>query len=232
MKTILLKFYTPILFSLFFIITSGWIGWLSNPENPVAFYEVGGGLDYITYLAYGIGIFVALFFWRDFIGTDKQKSYFAFLFLGLITLLREMGAQHWLTEHDTTAIKIRFFTNPNNPLSEKIVAGFIIVVVVLIALWLLIKYLPKMLKGFFTFNPLYWTIATFGGLGVFSQCADRLPSNYFKATGERLNEMTLWLLKIIEESGEVCLPLLFGLAFIQYHLLINQKKRLMRFRRK
>ena len=156
--------------------------------------------------------------------TDRQASYFALLFLWLSALLREAGIQHWLTDHDTTAIKLRFFTNPNNPLSEKIVAAVLVVVVLGTAVWLLCRYMPGLFRGFFALNPLAWTVATFGGVGIVSQFADRFPSNYFKATGVRLDDTVIYWFKAMEESGEATLPLLFALGFIQYHLLREQNR--------
>lgn len=195
------------------------------PNNPVFFFDDEGPLEWMTYGFYGVAILTALYFARDFWKTDRQNTYFALLFLWLATLLREMGIQHWMTSHDTTAIKIRFFTNPNNPLHEKILSATVVMVVVAVALWLMIKWLPKMVKGFFRLNPMYWTIAVFGGVGFLSQVADRLPSNYYKATGERFGEELTYWLKLAEEGGESCLPVLFALAFIQYHILTLNNRR-------
>ena len=221
-KIILNPFIAPILTCIFLLYINVFSQWLYS-ATPLDFF--GNESEVLTYTFYGIGLITALIFFRDFWKTDKQTTYFALLFLWLIALLREMGAQHWLTKHDTTAIKIRFFTNPNNPLHEKVVAGALVILVVGIALWLLIKYLKPMIKGFFSFKALYWTIATFGGVGMVSQFCDRFPSNYYKATGERLNNTILEGLKLFEEGGEICLPLLFALAFVQYHIMKQGQRR-------
>ena len=60
-----------------------------------------------------------------------------------------------------------------------------------------------MVSGFFKLEPLYWTMATFGGVGVVTQLADRFPSRYVKFTGERLDEPILFCSKLFEACGEV-----------------------------
>lgn len=200
------------------------LSWILHPGNPTFFFGEDGENEFMTYAGYGIGLIVALGYARDYLKTDRQASYFALLFLWLSALLREAGIQHWLTDHDTTAIKLRFFTNPNNPLSEKIVAAVLVVVVLGTAVWLLCRYMPGLFRGFFALNPLAWTVATFGGVGIVSQFADRFPSNYFKATGVRLDDTVIYWFKAVEESGEATLPLLFALGFIQYHLLREQNR--------
>ena len=193
------------------------IEYVFYPDDPLFFYEANHGLEYITYGLYAVAGLTAVSFWRDFIKTDKQSTWIVLMGLWLAAFLREMGIQHWLTRHDTTAIKLRFFTNPNNPLHEKIISCVLVLAVLGMAGWLLIKYFKQMIRGFFHLSPLYWSIATFGGMGLISQICDRFPSNYFKATGLRLDsDTTIWL-KLFEEGGEACLPIIFALAFIQYH---------------
>ena len=189
---------------------------LLYPDGGLLFFEANQGLEKITYALYVGALIVALSYRSMFFKTPLKKTYFGLLFLWLAALLREMGVQHWLTKHDTTAIKLRFFTNPNNPLHEKIISGTLVIIVVGVALWLFFKYLPKIWKGFWKLNPLYWTVVTFGSIMILSQFCDRFPSRYFKATGERLSYPILEVLKLLEEGGEACLPVLFALGFIQF----------------
>ena len=191
-------------------------------DDPMLFYAENKGLEIITYTLYVLALLVVVWFSHGRIAPDKKPTFWALLFLWFAAFLREMGVQHWLTQHDTTAIKIRFFTNPNNPLHEKLIAAFLVIVVVGTALWLFCKYLKQILKGFFALNPLYWTIVTFGAILVVSQFCDRFPSKYFKATHVHLGADVLYWLKLFEEGGEACLPILFALGFIQYAL---QKKK-------
>ncbi len=177
----------------------------------------------LTYLFYGVAFGVAMCLACDYIRTPKQGTFFALCFLCLIALLREMGAQHWLTAHDTTAIKMRFFTNPANPLHEKIITAAILLLVVGVAVWLIVKYFKKMVSGFFKLQALYWTIATFALTGVVGKMIDRFPANYAKSTGEHLSEPVTYFCKLLEEGSESFLPLLFALALIQYHFIHGGK---------
>ena len=216
MKKILLNPLCAALIATLSLILFKGIDVLFYPNQGLLFYEANQGLEKITYALYGIAGIIALCHERLFLKTNKQSTYLALLFLWLAALLREMGIQHWLTNHDTTAIKLRFFTNPNNPLHEKIISGLLVIVVVGTALWLFAKYLPKIWKGFWKLNPLYWTVVTFGGILIVSQFCDRFPSKYFKATHQELGPIIEEWLKLFEEGGEACLPILFALGFIQY----------------
>ena len=187
-------------------------------QDPFAFYEVGNVVDYTTYALYGVAFITAMMCFKDYRHTDKQSTFIGLMFLWLSALLREMGAQHWLTTHDSTAIKLHFFTNPDNPLYEKIISGTVILAVTGVALWLFCKYAFRIIKGFFKLEPLYWTIVTFGGVLIASKFFDRFPSRYAKLTGEHLGEDTMLWITLFEEGLEACLPLLFALALIQYHL--------------
>lgn len=190
-------------------------GYFSMEDNVI--------LEGFTFVFYGIAFGVALSHISDFWKTPLQGTYIMLLLLWLTALLREMGMQHWLTQTDTTAIKIRFFTNPNNPLSEKIVSGLLILAVSAVIIRLVYQYTMPIIRGFFKKDPLYWTICCFGGLGALSQFMDRFPSNYRKAVGETITEPWITWIHILEEGGESFLPLLFALAFVQYH--VRQKQR-------
>ncbi len=172
-----------------------------------------------TYLGYAISACIVLGFYRDFNGPKLRYSYLAFLFLLVCAVLREMGIQHWIPSKDTTAFKLRFFTNPDNPVGEKIFAAIILCIVIGVVIWLLIKYTRPLIKGFFQFNPICWTVATMGGIGIVTKFADRFPGNYRKAVGESLDPtMQAWIV-LFEETGEATLPLLFAIAVIQWHLM-------------
>ncbi|MBQ9693751.1 MAG: hypothetical protein IJV69_03245 [Kiritimatiellae bacterium] len=171
-----------------------------------------------TYCAYLLSFVALAYFSKDHLHTSRRRSFLAIAFLWCVALVREMGAQHWLTAHDTTAVKIRFFTNPANPLSEKIIVGGILLVLIIIAVSLLVKHIRQMVVGFFKGDAFYWTLATFGGFGILSQIVDRFPSRYSKRYGELLPEPTLFGCKVFEECSEMLLPILFIVALWQLHL--------------
>lgn len=178
--------------------------------------------EVLTYLFYAFAGGTLFCLYKDYLHTPKQRTYFALCFLWLVALLREMGVQHWLAVNDTTAIKINYFKNAAVPMYSKIFVALLLFIVVSVIAYLLIKYLKQMVVGFFKFQPLYWTIATFGGVGILTQIADRFPSKYAKITGEHLGEPIRFALKIFEEGGESLLPLIFVIALLQFHIILHK----------
>ena len=76
-----------------------------------------GATETLTYLFYGFGGGIIFCCAKDFMSdSSKIKTYSAIVFLYIVMIFRDMGAQAWFTTHDTVITKIRFFTNPNNPL--------------------------------------------------------------------------------------------------------------------
>lgn len=182
-----------------------------------------GGMEVITYTGYALSAVIVLAFAEDFNNNKWLPSYGAFLFLLGCAVLREMGIQHWIPSKDSTAFKLRFFTNPNNPIGEKLLSAAILLTVISVVIWLLVKYTRPVIKGFFNFNPVCWTIAAMGGIGIVTKFADRFPGNYRKSVGEALDPMVQSWIVLFEESGEATLPLLFAIAVIQWHLMKKDK---------
>ena len=218
-------FLSPLFAGIFVVLMLGLyysISYFIRTTYGIFDIEKSGATEALTYLFYGFTGGVMACLYQDYLHTPKQKTYFALCFLWLGALLREMGVQHWLTTHDSTAIKIRFFTNPSNPLYEKIISAVLVLTVLSVIAYLLIKYLKQMIIGFFKFQTLYWTIATFGSIGILTQIADRLPANYVKATGKHLSEPLCFALKIFEEGGESLLPLICAIGFVQFHFILHK----------
>ena len=186
------------------------------PPGSMEFFEANRPLEFITYGFYACALTLLLALSKDFEGSAGRFTWCALLLLAVFCFLREMGFQHWLTSHDTTALKISFFHNPTAPLHEKVIAGIIMVTVYGTALVLFAANLPRMVKGFFRGIPLYWTIATFGAAGILSQVCDRLPAKLLKYRGIELGDTALLWLKLFEEGLEATLPVLFMLALWQY----------------
>lgn len=104
---------------------------------------------------------------------DRIRTWGIFLFLAICALLREEGIQHHLSRTDTTPFKSRFFLNPNNPLSEKIVFGLVLLVVAGAVAYLAVKYSKHLVQSFFKFNPVTWSIAVLCTVGVCAKIVDR-----------------------------------------------------------
>lgn len=158
-------------------------------------------------------LFGVIFYYRKIFPCKADMICTAFL--SFIMFMRELGVHHMMTKTDSTPFKIHFFTNPNNPLHEKIVSATIIVLILAAALYLLGKYFVKMVKGFFKLSPLCWTMATFGCWGIVCKAADRIPSLYAKRTGVSFAQDTIDFYSLVEEAGEMFLPLLIMLAIWQ-----------------
>ncbi len=184
-----------------------------------------GVTETLTYLFYGFGGGIIFCCAKDFLGDNsKIKSYAAIVFIYIVMILRDMGAQGWLTTHDTVVTKIRFFTSPNNPMYEKIIAGGIMLFILAVFLYVVIKHIKPLAKGFVKFEAIPWTTALLFVWTVFTQVMDRFPAEYLKATGTDLVEPIKFAMKILEEGGESILPLLIAIGFLQYHYIFCKKK--------
>lgn len=172
-------------------------------------------LEPFTYCCYAFALGIIICHLQPYQTKQQKKHLVLFFILFGCAVLREMGIQHWLTSTDTTAFKIRFFTNPANPIHEKVIAGFLLLSVFSIIFYLLVYYMPKIIRGFFKLNPLYWTVVTFGCTGIICKIADRLPSNLRKA-GYGLDPIWSVWMELFEETTEMCLPLLCALGFVQF----------------
>ena len=220
MNNIITKtFFTPVsvyfIWSLWVIITLLLFG-----KDAATISGDGGFTDVATYFLYDSAFFAFAIFARDFYKIGKMKDFCAFVALLAVCLLREMGAQHWLTTTDTTAIKIRFFTNPNNPLSEKIVAGLVIIAVVVIIAYILVKYAIPFVKGFFRLDPISWGVATLGTFGLSAKIVDRMHSKFWSKMGEQVESYA----SVLEETLEAMIPFSAVLILIQFHFILKTLK--------
>ncbi len=191
-----------------------------SDKQVMSFIAEGAFTDGLTFVGFGVLLACLIFYRDDF--ADKKMSWRAFIFLTIAAILREMGIQHALTTHDTTAIKLRFFTNPNNPLYEKIISAVLVLSVLITILYLLIKYTPFLIKGIFKLNPVAWTMSVFAFGAIISKVFDRLPS-ILRFAGMEVCSTEQAYYSILEEGIESLLPMLIVLALYQYHQLKTQK---------
>lgn len=192
-------------------------------SGPFDIQEVGT-TEVLTYLFYGFGGGIIACYAKDFM-TDKSKiqTFSAIAFLYFIMILRDMGAQGWLTSHDTVVTKIRFFTSPNNPLYEKIIAGAIMLFICAVFFYVFFKHIKPYIQGLIKFETLSWSVTTLFIWTIITQIIDRFPAEYLKATGVALIEPIKFAMKIIEEGGESLLPLIIAIGFLQYHYIYYKK---------
>lgn len=212
--------FTPVFFSLVWLLWMCCI-FIFEYDNLAGLLNKDSGLlEIITNLAYIPLLLAYIFYARAFMHNRGSRIDFAvFVCLGIAAFLREMGIQHWLTSHDTTAFKSRFFLNPNNPLSEKIVAGAFLLLFFGLIVFLGIKYTKHLIESFFKMNPTTWSIATLCTIGIIGKFFDRFPSNYKHSSGVALPEQLRMNFNIVEETSETFLPLIAAFIFLQYWLL-------------
>lgn len=213
-------FFAPIFFSACWLLLVG-VLFAFEHKNLNHLLEEHGILENITNIAY-IPLWISyICLSKFFLSLDKSAKidFVLYVVLGISAFLRELGIQHWLASKDTTAFKSRFFLNPNNPLSEKIVAGVILITLLIIILYLAKKYTKHLITSFFKLNPITWSIATLCTWGIVGKFIDRFPSNYKKAYGEALNEDIFYALKILEETSEIFLPIIGAFILYQYWLI-------------
>ncbi|MCM1129159.1 MAG: hypothetical protein NC211_05400 [Alistipes senegalensis] len=172
--------------------------------------------EYITIALYFVAMAVLLFYRPKDNNRVQNFNFWIFELVTLSALLREWGIQHWLTRTDTTALKIRFFLNPANPVSEKIVAGLFLLLWVVVAVHLVRRYALFMIREFFQGNAVVWTIATTCAVTVFTKFIDRYPDNYRRFTGESLSLFWDTGCSSFEEIPEAYLPILIMIAAIQF----------------
>jgi hypothetical protein len=223
MKKILTSpFFTPMLFSLLWGAFVAVI-LLYFPEQKFAITEDGRLIDFITNIGYVLMIASMLMLVKDY--TDKPTSWGIYLFLGIAAFLREAGIQHHLSKTDTTPFKSRFYLNPDNPWSEKIIFGLILLIIFGAVFYLAIKYTKHLITSFFKLNPVTWSTAVFCTVLVCAKFADRYPSNWRKAHEDNsLPRAQIEIWSLLEESLEMFLPYLVMIMLLQYHLMLQSQK--------
>lgn len=220
-KIFLSPFFCPLLFSLCWAaLLTVVLVWF--PEDKFKITEDGQILEFLTNLGYVLMLAVMLFLSKDY--QDKITDWGIYLFLGISAFLREAGIQHHLSRTDSTPFKSRFFLNPDNPLSEKIIFGLILIIIFAALIYLAIKYTKHLIVSFFQLNTITWSTAVFCTVLVFAKFADRFPGNWRSAHNDvslPREQIEIW--SLLEESSEVFLPYLVLIIMLQYHFLKTKK---------
>lgn len=222
-------FCSPLFSPIFFIITwsSFFIYIYANCDfgiKDLTEAQLELALETPTYYLYGLLILTFLFFGKFFYDNKKIQYWCIYLSYSIFALCREMGLHKTLASVDTTPFKSRFFLKPENPISEKILAGLILILFFSSIVFLGIKYSKHLIKSFFEFNTTTWSLATFFVVLVFSQFMDRFRSNYYKYTERTLDNKLSTIIIIIEESQELMLPILVIIILTQYYILQKKHK--------
>jgi len=218
-------FLSPFVAPVAFLVL--WIGFMKGcflyapKEGVLSLTEDGAVIDAVAKMGYILLVAMLLVLADDF--KDKLKVWGIYLFFAIGCFLRESGIQHHLSQTDTTPFKSRFFLNPNNLLSEKIIFGALLLLVLAAVLYLAIKYAKHLVVSFFKLDTITWSVATLCTVGVAAKIVDRYPSNYRKAHNNvALPDNIYAFLQIVEESAEMFLPYLAILILWQHHLKIKE----------
>ena len=171
-------------------------------------------------------------------GTTRRQCAWAFLWsaLAVMAIIREtdihkiLFANIWPDIANTfsgTVYKMRFLKADGIPFLPKLfVLVFFVVFFVVVAIPL-IRYFVPLVRGFFKFEPVAWSAATFGAVSTFVLLIDRLPASLrdwgivnLKTPG---HEVGLALCKGLEEGSEMIMALLALLTLLQSYLIFNRR---------
>ena len=220
-KFFLSPFFAPVFYCLLWGLLLA-VVFMFFPEKKFEITTDGQIIDIATYTGYGLMLLTMLYFVKDF--KDRMLCWGIYFLLGVAALLREAGIQHHLTSSDSTPFKSRFFLNPDNPLSEKIIFGAVLLLIFGMLIFLAIKYAKHLVVSFFKLNTVTWSIATFCTVLVLAKFADRFPSKWRHHQNlEELPQDFIDVWSLLEESSEMFLPQLVIIIFAQYHLLKQEK---------
>lgn len=169
-------------------------------------------------------------------GSLKRQCGWAGLYslLGFVALVREQDWHKMLFNaiwpevadgFKGTVFKLRFLTSSDVPCAPKLfVLVFFIVFFVAVGMPLA-RYFMPLVKGFFRFEPVAWTMAFFGGAAVLVMFFDRLPSHCrHTAWAFESGGAAQALVKVLEEGNEMIMALLALLAILQSHLIYNRRE--------
>jgi len=206
--------------------------------DPLAFtswFSVKGGFSPVEWMTLPIFGLIVPLVWLcpPQSGGARRQCVWASLWsvLSVIAIIREtdihkmLFARIWpdvVNSFPGTVFKMRFLRADSVPLMPKLfVLAFFVAFFVAAAIPLLRYFIP-LVKGFFKFEPVAWSAATFGCVSVFVLTIDRLPANLrdwgvvnLKAPG---HEAGLALCKGLEEGAEMIMASLALLALLQSFL--------------
>lgn len=219
------KYFTDPLFAPIFTLCVGSvcanIVFVFFPQTVPWLSDEGQIIDIVTFGAYGLLFLSLLALLRTFREDRKWADYCIYFFLAIAATAREAGIQHWLASKDSTAIKVRFFTNPENPLSEKVLAATLVALVVITAGGILCKHARYFIPGFFRMDTISWSVVSLGLCGVLGKCIDRIPRSPVGVFLE-MSETVSQNMELVEEISEVFLPFISVIILWQYYLLRKQ----------
>ena len=120
-----------------------------------------------------------------------------------------------------TSFKMKFLTNPNNPLTDRLIVAACFLLVGVLCIGTLLFFLRRLLNGLFKLHPVCWSIGFFGGTLILIQIFDRMPAILRNKFGIHISDNLHALTTTLEEGQELLLPLFIIIATIQAHFIYN-----------
>ncbi|MDR1479725.1 MAG: hypothetical protein LBJ00_12395 [Planctomycetaceae bacterium] len=184
-------------------------------------------------------LFVALigaFF--DFMKSRNLLDYGSFCVLAFCAFVREQELFRWAVGRDNAAFNAKFILDPNNAIAFKILVIFSSLLLFWAFVHLARKHAIQIIKGFFRYNTIAWSFATFAVFVLLGQSIDHFGKNLTAELNlfcppppiltdcldKNLNAELDAKLETIEECTELLLPIIAAMIFVQYHWIVKRFK--------
>lgn len=202
------------------------------PESWIQCYFDNDGCSFVEAVTIGFFFLQIAFIWLFPPMAKGMRRVFWQVVFSLITLIAICRELDWHKAMiDVSAIpgattgtpfKMRFLTNPANPLGDRLLVLSCFVLVIALCGGTLLYFIRKLWKGLFKLHPVCWSIAFLGGTCILVQIVDRAPSVLRKKFGILLSGPAQSLLSVLEEGQELLLPLFVMLALVQAYFLYGE----------
>ena len=209
---------------------------VTDPREFVTWFSIEEGLSPVEWMTLPLFALIVPLVWLcpPQSGSVRRQVIWSALWslLGIVAIIRETDihkiafAQIWPDIANTfagTVFKMRFLKAGDIPLMPKLFVLAFFILFFAAAIIPLLKYFIPLFKGFFKFEPVAWSAATFGVVSAFVLMIDRLPANLrdwgivnLKKPG---HEAGLALCKGLEEGAEMFMAALALLALLQSYLI-------------
>jgi len=209
---------------------------VTPPETYVQWFSIKGAfspVEWMTLPLFGL-ILPLVWLCPPQSGSVRRQCAWSALWsiLAVMAVIREtdihkmLFAQIWpdiASDFPGTVFKMRFLKADAVPFMPKLFVLLFFIAFFAAAAVPLLRYFIPLAKGFFKFEPVAWSTATFGAVTAFVLMIDRLPANLrkwgivnLKAPG---HEAGLALCKGLEEGSEMLMASVALLAILQSYLI-------------
>lgn len=213
---------------------------VTDPRAFITWFDAGDAFSPVEWMTLPLFGLIVPLVWLcpPQSGSNRRQCAWAFLWsaLAVMAIIRETDihkmtfAQIWpdiANSFPGTVYKMRFLKADGIPFLPKLFVLVFFAVFFAVVAIPFIRYFIPLVKGFFRFEPVAWSAATFGGVSTFVLMIDRLPANLrdwgvvnLKAPG---HEAGLALCKGLEEGSEMTMAILALLTLLQSYLFFAHK---------